>query len=139
MAKTVRTPQSSEVTGWVGWIYFASFMMMVVGGLQALSGFVALFKDDFYVVTQHSLLVFNFTAWGWIHIILGALVFAAGLAVMSGKMWGRVVGIIMVILNAIANLAFMPAYPLWSIIALVIDGLVLYALTVHGSEVKEES
>lgn len=135
MAKAVK---EREVTGWVGWVYFASVMMMVVGGLQALSGFVALFKDDFYVVAPQSLLVFNYTAWGWTHIVLGLLVFFAGLAVASGKMWGRVIGIIMTIVNALTNLAFMPAYPLWGIIALVIDGLVLYALTVHGAEAKED-
>jgi hypothetical protein len=61
---------------------------------------------------------------------------AAGAALTTGRMWARVVASILVVLSAIANLAYLPAYPIWSIIALVIDGLVLYALTVHGGEVR---
>lgn len=130
--------RNKEATGWVGWIYFASMMMLIIGGLQALSGLVALLRDNFYVVTERGLVVWNYTTWGWINIILGILVFITGLAVASGRTWARVLASIIVVINAIGNLAFLPAYPIWSIIALIIDGLVLYALTVHGREVRED-
>jgi hypothetical protein len=126
-----------EPSGWVGWIYFASMMMLVLGGLQALSGLVALFKDDFYAVTQRGLVVFNYTAWGWINLLMGLLIFFVGLEISRGSTWARVVASFLVALNAIANLAFLPAYPVWSIIALIIDLFVIYALTVHGSELRD--
>ncbi len=126
-----------EVTGWVGWVYFAGMMMLILGGLQAIAGLVALFHKAFYVASYNGWVVFNnYTTWGWINIIIGLFVVLAGMAVMSGSLWGRVVASFVVVLNALSNLAFLPAYPLWSIIALVIDGLVLYALTVHGGELK---
>ena len=75
--------QSSERTGWVGWIYFASVMMYIIGGMEIITGLAALFKDDFYVATQNGLLAFNYTGWGWIHLLLGILIVAAAAAVTA--------------------------------------------------------
>jgi hypothetical protein len=126
-----------EPTGWVGWIYFASMMMLVLGGLQALTGLVALFKDDFYLVGEKALVAFNFTAWGWINILLGLVLVITGIEIARGSGWARVIASLLVVINAIGNLAFLPAYPVWSSIALIIDALILYALTVHGGELRE--
>jgi len=131
------TNSQKQVTGWVGWVYFAGAMMLLLGGLQALAGLIALFNNDFFVVTQEGLIALNFTAWGWIHIILGVIIFAAGIAVLAGNVWGRVIGVFLAVLSAIANLGFITAYPLWSIVGLIIDGLVIYALTMHGAEARD--
>lgn len=126
-----------QPTAWVGWIYFASAMMLLAGSLQAIVGLVAIFKKEFYAVTPNALLAFNVTTWGWVHLALGAVVFAAGLGVLTGKLWARVVGVSLAVLSAVANLAFINAYPVWSVIALIVDVLVIFALTMHGSELKE--
>jgi hypothetical protein len=126
----------NQPTRWVGWVYFAGAMMMLVGGLEAIAGLVAIFKDDYYVVTEKSLLVLNYTAWGWIHLVLGVLILLAGLAVMSGQTWGRVIGVFLSILSILGNLAFISAYPIWSIIAITLNVFVIYALTVHGREAE---
>lgn len=131
------TNSQKQVTSWVGWVYFAGVMMLLLGGLQALAGLVALFNDDFYVVTQTGLVALNFTTWGWIHLVLGVVIFAAGIAVLAGNVWGRVIGVFLAVLSAIANLGFLAAYPLWSIVGLIVDGLVIYALTMHGAETKD--
>src|SRR6478609_5470197 len=96
----------SEVTGWVGWIYFAAMMMLIVGGLQAINGLVALFNKGFYIVGSSGLVVWNYTTWGWIHMILGILLIITGLSLMSGRTWARVLASIVVVLNAIDNLVF---------------------------------
>ena len=127
----------NQPTGWVGWVYFASLMMMLVGGFQAISGLVALFKDDFYLVTEKSLLVFDYSTWGWVHLIMGIVIFAAGVALMNGAAWARMVGILLAGISLFANMAFLSAFPLWSILMIVVDVLVIYALTVHGDEVRE--
>ncbi len=129
--------RSSEPTGWVGWIYFASFMMMLVGIFQAIAGLVALFKDDFYLVTSNHLIAFSFTTWGWIDLILGIIVFLAGVALMAGAMWARIIAVLMASLSLFANMAFLNAYPWWSTLMIVLDILVIYAVTVHGGEVQE--
>lgn len=132
------TQKHNEATGWVGWIYFASMMMLIIGGLQIISGLVALFRNTFYVVGSSGLVVWNYTTWGWVQIIIGILLVVTGLSITSGRTWARVVGSLVVVINAIGNIAFLPAYPIWSVIALIIDGFVLYALTVHGREVAAE-
>ena len=68
------------------------------------------------------------------HLLLGVILFFAGGAVMAGKMWGRVIGIILATLAMMVNFAFIPVYPLWSILMVVVSGLVIYALVAHGKE-----
>lgn len=119
----------------VGFILFAGIMMIVSGGFQAFAGLVALFEDEFYVATRNYLLQFDAAAWGWIHLLGGLLVVAAGFAVMAGKIWGRVIGIILAVLSLLANFAFMPYYPFWSLTIIAVDVFVIWALTAHGRDV----
>ncbi|MGZ4649792.1 MAG: DUF7144 family membrane protein [Kineosporiaceae bacterium] len=128
----------SEPTGWVGWIVFAAVMMIIVGILQAIEGFVAIFKDSYYLVPKSGLVVtVDYTAWGWIHLILGILVAGAGYALFSGRMWARTVGVIAAFLSLLANFSFVSAYPVWAIILITVDVLIIYALTVHGREMQD--
>lgn len=130
--------ESRETTGWVGWIYFAGLLMMISGIFQGIAGLVALFKDSVFIVGSEGLLVFNFAQWGWVHIILGIILFLTSFSVLSGGTWGRVVGSLLAGLSAIANFAFITVYPVWATIVIVIDILIIYALMVHGKEMREE-
>lgn len=126
------------VTGWVGWVYFAAFMMTVMGIFQIISGLTALLNDKFLVAQNGQVLVFDVTQWGWIHLIYGIVVLMAGTALFSGRMWARVVAIILATLNFMVQFAYLSVYPLWSIIIMVIDVMIIYALTVHGGEALVE-
>ncbi|MFI6826474.1 MULTISPECIES: hypothetical protein [unclassified Kribbella] len=127
--------QAEEKSSWaVGFILFAGIMMIVAGGFQAFMGLVALFENEFYVATRNYLLQFDATAWGWIHLLGGLLVVGAGFAVMAGKMWGRVIGIILAVLSLLANFAFMPYYPFWSLTIIAVDVFVIWALIAHGRD-----
>ena len=129
--------EEHEVSSWaVGFVLFAGVMMIMAGAFQAFSGLVALFEDEFYVATRNYLFQFDATTWGWIHLIGGALVAVAGFAVMAGQTWARVVGIILAVLSAIANFTFLPYYPFWAIIIIAVDVFVIWALAVHGRDVK---
>jgi hypothetical protein len=124
-------------TGWVGWIVFAGTMMVLVGSLHAIQGLVAIFDDKYYLVTKSGLTLHaDFTVWGWTHLVIGAIVIAAGVGLYSGKMWARVVGVIFASLSILLNFAFMPAYPFWSAIVIAIDVFVIFALTAHGREAQ---
>lgn len=127
---------NNQSTGWVGWVYFAGILMIVRAFFEALMGVVSLTKEDFFVVTSNQLTVFNFTAWGWVHLAVAVVLLTAGFSVLSGHLYGRVVGVVVTAMAMLANLAFLSAYPVWAIAALVIDGFVLYALVVHGAEAK---
>lgn len=126
-----------EPTGWVGWVAFAAVMMIMIGAFHAIAGLVALFNSSYYLVTESNLVVnVSYTTWGWVHLIGGVVVAAAGFAVMVGQTWARVVGVVVAALSALINLAFLAAYPVWSTIIIALDVLVIYALIVHGREMR---
>jgi hypothetical protein len=122
----------------VGWIVFAAVMLIMVGLLHAIEGFVALFKDSYYLVASSGLVVnVDYTGWGWLHLILGLAVAATGAALFTGRMWARVVGVGLAALSIVANFGFSSAYPFWSLIIIAVDVLIIYALTVHGKEIRD--
>ena len=127
-------------TAWTGWVVFAAFMMMMLGFFQAIEGLVAIFNKGFYQVTPSGLVLsVNFTVWGWVHLLLGALIFVSGIGVLAGNVAARAVAVVLAGLSALLNLVFIEAYPFWSIIIIAVDVLVIYALTVHGGELRDST
>ena len=122
-----------------GWIIFAAFVMFTLGAIDIIQGIAALAKDEIYLVTESDLLVTtNFTTWGWALIIWGIVLILAAGALFSGKEWGRWFGIVAVIVNGIGQIAWFPAFPLWSLIAIGLEIVVLYALTAGWREAKRD-
>ena len=127
-----------NVTGWVGWILFAGIIMFTGGIFNVIEGIIALARDDFYLVRSSGLVVnVDYTAYGWGLLIFGLLLIFAGYSVMAGKTWARVLAIILAVVNSIVHMVFMPAYPLWSIMVITLDVFIIYALVVHGGEMKD--
>jgi hypothetical protein len=127
-----------DVSGWaVGFTVFAAVMMIMVGVWQALAGLIAIFENEFYVPTRNYLFEFDVTAWGWIHLLVGAIVAFAGWGLLSGQTWARVVGITLAALSATANFLFIPYYPFWSILIIAVNILVIWALAAHGRQFRE--
>jgi hypothetical protein len=126
-----------EPTAWVGMVIFSGVMLTMLGGFQAMEGIVALIRDEYYLVTRNGLMIdIDYTTWGWTHLVLGLLAVAAGIGIFAGQMWARVLGIVIAVVSALANMAFLAAYPIWATIVIAVDVLVIYALAMHGSEVK---
>jgi hypothetical protein len=124
-----------EPTSWVGWVLFAGIMMVILGAFQATMGLVALFDEGYFLVTRTGLVVsVDYNTWGWVHIVLGTVAFLAGLGVMAGQTWARVLGIIFAAVSAIVNIGFLAANPIWTIAIITLDVIVIYALAVHGRE-----
>ncbi len=130
--------QPTTMSGWVGWIGFAGVMMLLVGSFHVIQGLVAIFQDDYYLVTRSGLIVdVDFSAWGWVHLVAGLVVMGAGIAVFMGKVWARVVGVVLAVLSAVVNIGFLAAYPIWCTIMIAVDILIIWALTVHGGELRD--
>ena len=128
---------SNEVSGWVGWIGFAGVMLYMASFFHLIAGLVALFKDTVYVVGQNNLWALDYTQWGWIHVFWALLLFWAASSLMSGKVFGRTVAVVVAMLSAIVNMLFIPVYPIWSIMILVVDLCIIYAVIVHGGDLKD--
>jgi hypothetical protein len=125
-------------TRWTGWIVFAAFLMFMNGVLGMLEGLMALVNDDYYAVTASGLAVsVDYTVWGWGHLVLGAALFACGMGVLSGNIAARAVGVLLAGLHAVVALLFIEAAPGWGVVIILVNVLVIYALTVHGREMRD--
>lgn len=131
---TTKPTDRPTVTGWVGWAWFGGIMLVTLGMFQVFQALVALFDDGFVVQLEGNPVVFDLNAWGWTHLAIGGLLIAAGLGVLGGTTWGRIVGVVIAALNLLAQVTIMPIYPFWALIVIVLDVFVIYALVVHGKE-----
>jgi hypothetical protein len=111
-----------------GFTYLAATLMVLGGIWSFFEGLEAIIKKHFYVVTPNYAFKINITTWGWIHLILGVVVLLAGICLFLGQTWARIAGIILAMLSAIANFLFIPYYPFWSIILIVLDVFIIWAL-----------
>jgi hypothetical protein len=142
MAGTYDTRQGGDVSpervpsSWaIGWTAFAGVMLLAQGSWWMVAGFVALVNGEFYVPTREYIFQFNPATWGWVHIIVGLVLFGAGMALFGGLTWARVVGVIVASLARLVAFAWLPWYPLWALLFIVISVSVIWALTVHGRDI----
>ena len=126
----------SQRSGWTGWIVFAGVLMVIGGALNALYGLVAVINDEWVVWGNRGAMYLDISQWGWVHLVVGLLVLAAGIGVFSGNVLARTVGVVIAGVSVLANFFFLPAYPLWAIVVITIDVLIIYSLTAHGSEMR---
>ncbi len=123
-------------TGWVGWIWFAALALILVGTFNLIHGLVAVFEDNLLVAGDQNLAVLDLTGWGWVHTIAGGLQILIGCTLFTGARWARIAAIVVIMLNAVAQLAALNAQPTWALVIIALDVVVLWALVVHGEEAR---
>jgi hypothetical protein len=114
-----------------GWIGFAAIVMLIVGAVDFFEGLVAIIRKQYYVLGAEQVIVFNVTTWGWLILIWGIVLFLAGLALWSGAGWARWFTVVVASINVLGQLGFLgsSAYPLWTLVAIGLNIVVIYALT----------
>ncbi len=117
-----------------GWAAFAATMILIVGVFNVIYGLAAIIEDDYFAADE--LLFGDLSLWGWVYLIIGVLQVVTATLIYAGNDFGAVLGIMFAGFNAIAALLSIGAYPLWSVIILVVDGLIIYGLTVYGDALK---
>jgi hypothetical protein len=122
---------------WATWVAFAGLMLIILGIFDVLGGLAALFSDDYFAVGEDGLIVENYKILGAIHLAFGVLLAATGWALVNLRPWARATAIALAIANAAVHVAFLNAQPTWSLIMIAIDVLVLYALTVRWTDVRQ--
>ncbi|MEP7370317.1 MAG: hypothetical protein ABI662_11725 [Dermatophilaceae bacterium] len=137
-ASTRGYAEESGVTAWAGWIVFAATMMMILGVFHMLEGLFALLRHAYiHFPTANMTVQVSYTQWGWLQLVAGALVFFAGVGLFTGRIWARIVGVILVSISALINFAWAGLYPFWSLTLLALDFFIIYAIIAHGAELKE--
>ena len=121
------------VSGWaIGGLTFAATMLVLIGIFQVIAGLVAIFNDDFYVLTANYTFDLDTSGWGWIHLIIGIAVILVGYFLYAGATWAGVTAIVLAVLSAVSNFFFIPYYPFWSILVIALAVWVIWALTRPG-------
>jgi hypothetical protein len=111
-----------------GGLVFAATMLMIVGVFQFFQGIAAIAKGDFFVAGPNYLYSINTTGWGWIHLLIGALVAVTGYFVFTGADWARGAGIALAAFSALSQFFFLPYYPVWGLVIIAIDVFVIWSL-----------
>jgi hypothetical protein len=113
-----------------GIVAFAGALLTAMGVFQVIEGIAAVANDEVFVGRTGGSWAFKFdlTAWGWWHIIFGVIAVLVGIGILAGQTWANIAGIVVAFLSAISNFAFLPYYPLWSIVIIAFAGLVIWAL-----------
>jgi hypothetical protein len=112
-----------------GWAAFAGVVMFIIGSLDALWGLGGILNDDIVVVGGHGAIVADITLWGWVHLILGSLVALTGLGLLLGNEAARWLGVFLLTVNAILQIVWFPAAPLWAFLIIILDVTIIYQLT----------
>ena len=114
-----------------GRITFAGGMLVVTGVLQIFIAITALVHDKIYDGTAQYLFAFNLTAWGWIQLITAIAAVGAGYGALRGLAWARIAGIAVAGISMVAEFAYIPHFPLWSVLVIAIDVLIIWGLATY--------
>ena len=131
-----RSPQAGTVRSagdaGSGWVAFAGAYLVVAGSMNLIWGIVALSnKSAFH---ESGLVWSTLDTWGWIAVVTGVLQAVAGVMILARRFAGQWLGGVLALVGIFVSFFSAGAYPLWSVIALVANGLVLWAVTAHGDD-----
>jgi hypothetical protein len=121
-----------------GLVLFASVLLVVVGCFNLIYGIAAIANSHVFVANAHYVFG-NLRAWGWITLIIGVLQLLAAAGVLTGNQWARWFGVLVLGLNAIDMMFFIPAYPFWALTIIAVDVVALYGLCAYGSRANLEA
>ena len=127
-------PGEDDVSGWaLGAIAFAATILTMVGVFQVITGLVAVFNDEFFVVTRNYTFDLDVSAWGWIQLLVGIVAIAVGFGLYSRATWAGITALVLVSISAVVNFFFIPYYPIWALVVIALDVWVIWALTRPGA------
>lgn len=135
MSQMRRSPQRHPAA--FAGLFFAGALLCVLGVLGILEGIAAIARNNVYAVVGDYAYKFDLTAWGWIQLVLGVIMLAAGIGVLGGATWARFVGITLTSVSVIAHFLFIPYQPLWSIASIGIGVFIIWSLCTVGLERNE--
>lgn len=129
-ATTSRHSYDDSTSGLVatGVTAFAGVMLATVAIFQILEGIAAIAEDTVYVTGIDYVYQLDVTTWGWIHLVLGIIGLVTGIGILAGQVWGQMAGIAIAVISAVSSFAFLPYYPLWSMVVLAFNAFVIWAL-----------
>ncbi len=139
MAVDTVTKRDNGPSDWaLGGVVFAAAIMVLVGLFQFGAGLVAILDDDFFVVARNYTYDIDLTTWGWVHLVIGVIVFLGGIGLFSRKPWAGMLAIFLALLSAFTNFFFIPYYPFWALVIIALDVWVIWSISRPGALVWDD-
>jgi hypothetical protein len=117
-----------------GFMMFASIVMIITGLFDMITGIAGIAENAYYVVSPEYVYRFDVTVWGWTHVSFGLLLIGAGYCLLTGRAWARGLAVVLAAFNAVENFMFMPYSTAWSLLAIALDVVVIWAIAQEGRE-----
>jgi hypothetical protein len=136
MSTTQRSSQPADqsISDWAAHgITFAATMAILVGTFQIMQGLVAVLNDEFYLVTRNYTFDLDISAWGWIHLIIGAVMIIVAFGLYARALWAVIGAIGVAMLSTLANFFFIPYYPIWALLLIALNVWIIWSLTRPGA------
>ena len=111
---------------------FAAVLVLLLGGFNLIQGIAAVSREEIFAVTPDGLLFWDYDGWAAIWFVLGAVQVLVGLGILAGKRWARLVGVLVLMVAAMFQIAFLVAFPLWGVLMITLAVVAINALLVHG-------
>lgn len=117
-----------------GVVTFAGVLFLVAAAFNAVDGLVALAEPRHFFVGENGVVISDYDAFGVVLLVIAGIQLLVGYGILQRIRSAQIVGVLLAILNAIVQLAYFKHYPAWAVIILVLDVVIIYALTAHGDE-----
>ena len=128
--------QTGGTTAWSGWVTFGALLLVLLGAMHGFQGFLALFDDGYFVAGQDQLVLVSYEAWGAVLLLWGITLMIVGAGLNARRSWARWAAILVVMLDVILQIGFMPSFPLLATMLIALDVVVLFALTARWDEAQ---
>jgi hypothetical protein len=115
---------------------FAGILMLVLASINVIDGFAAIGNAHFYASGAHYVFG-DLNTWGWVALAVGAFQLIVAMGIFVKNQFSRWAGVVILAVNALAQLLMMPAYPFWSLAIFAIDIVALYGLVVYGRRIVD--
>jgi hypothetical protein len=119
-----------ERSAWATGGYLLASVLMIFSGLVTVFvGITGIIRGSFFPSVPNYTFYYSVFGRGVTDLIIGAVILAAGVCLLMGMIWARIVGVVLAVINGVANFLFLPYAPLWSIVVIAVSIFIIWALT----------
>ena len=111
-----------------GLAVFAGLIALMMGTMNLIYGLLLLLNSEWVVLAEDGLFYADVTAWAWVLVVFGVIQVLAGIGILAGQTWARLVGMAWASLVAVGHMFALPAFPIWSILIIALAVLIIWAL-----------
>jgi hypothetical protein len=115
-------------SAWIEWRRFSAALLALVGALNVAEGFIVL-NDEAFGADRSRVAFGHPLGWARLTLLLGVLMLAVALWLAAVTTRVRSLAVPVVALHALIQLGVLAAYPVWALLMIAFDVVILFALT----------